>query len=35
MLLHRRVEYDIDRAQARYKEAGLPGRNGSRLRKGR
>lgn len=35
LLLHRRVEYDLDRAQVRYKEAGLPVRNATRLRKGR
>ncbi|MCX6972518.1 MAG: metallophosphoesterase family protein [Verrucomicrobia bacterium] len=34
LLLHRRVEYDIARAQARFKKAKLPARNASRLKKG-
>ena len=34
LLLHRRVEYDIPRAQARFKKSKLPTRNASRLRKG-
>ena len=34
LLLHRRVEYDIKRAQARFKKAKLPARNASRLKKG-
>ena len=34
LLLHRRVEYDIARAQARFKKAKLPARNASRLMKG-
>ncbi len=35
LLLHRRVEYDIARAQARFREAGLPARNSVRLKSGR
>jgi len=31
ILIHRRVEYDIERAQARFKKAGLPADNGSRI----
>lgn len=31
ILIHRRVPYDIDRALARYKAAGLPARNAERL----
>jgi len=34
VLLHRRVEYDIARAQARFKKAGLPAQNALRLKKG-
>ena len=34
LLVHRRVEYDIDRAQARFKKVKLPARNASRLKKG-
>ena len=34
LLLHRRVEYDIARAQARFKKAKLPACNASRLKKG-
>ena len=34
LLLHRRVEYDIAGAQARFKKAKLPARNASRLKKG-
>lgn len=34
LLLHRRLEYDIKRAQARFKKAKLPSRNASRLKKG-
>ena len=34
LLLHRRVAYDIARAQARFKKAKLPARNSSRLKKG-
>ena len=34
LLIHRRVPYDIARAQARFKKAGLPVRNGSRIAKG-
>ena len=34
LLLHRRVEYDIARAQERFKKAKLPARNASRLMKG-
>lgn len=34
-LLHRRVEYDIARAQARFKKAKLPAHNASRLMKGK
>jgi len=34
ILLHRRVDYDIAAAQARFKEAGLPARNAQRLTKG-
>jgi diadenosine tetraphosphatase ApaH/serine/threonine PP2A family protein phosphatase len=34
LLLHRRVEYDIKCAQARFKKAKLPARNASRLKKG-
>jgi diadenosine tetraphosphatase ApaH/serine/threonine PP2A family protein phosphatase len=34
ILLMRRVKYDIKRAQARFKKAGLPAHNGSRLAKG-
>jgi diadenosine tetraphosphatase ApaH/serine/threonine PP2A family protein phosphatase len=33
-LLHRRVEYDIARAQARFKKAGLPAHNAKRIKKG-
>ena len=35
ILVHRRVEYDIARAQARFKKAKLPARNAERLSKGR
>jgi len=35
LLLHRRVEYDIARAQARFKKAKLPAHNASRLKKGK
>ena len=35
LLLHRRVDYDIPQAQARFKDAGLPARNALRLKKGR
>jgi diadenosine tetraphosphatase ApaH/serine/threonine PP2A family protein phosphatase len=34
LLLHRRVEYDIARAQARFKKVNLPAVNASRLKKG-
>lgn len=34
LLLHRRVEYDIARAQARFKKTNLPARNARRLMKG-
>ena len=34
LLLHRRVEYDIARAQARFKKANLPAHNARRLKKG-
>jgi len=34
LLLHRRVEYDITRAQARFKKSSLPARNANRLAKG-
>ncbi len=34
LLLHRRVEYDIPRAQTRFKQAGLPTHNANRLKKG-
>ena len=34
ILLMRRVEYDIKRAQARFKKAGLPDRNAARIAKG-
>jgi len=34
ILLHRRVEYDISRAQARFKKANLPAHNARRLKKG-
>jgi len=34
LLLHRRVEYDIARTQARFKKVKLPARNASRLKKG-
>lgn len=34
LLLHRRVEYDIRKAQARFKNANLPAFNASRLKKG-
>ena len=34
ILLHRRVPYDIARAQARFKKAGLPVRNAKRIAKG-
>lgn len=34
ILIHRRVEYDIERAQARFKKAGLPADNASRIRLG-
>ncbi|MFM8982866.1 MAG: metallophosphoesterase family protein [Spartobacteria bacterium] len=34
VLLHRRVAYDLPRARARFKKAGLPQRNASRLVKG-
>jgi diadenosine tetraphosphatase ApaH/serine/threonine PP2A family protein phosphatase len=34
LLLHRRVEYDIEQAQARFKKVKLPARNASRLKKG-
>ncbi len=34
ILLHRRVAYDIARAQKRFKEAGLPAQNARRLKKG-
>jgi diadenosine tetraphosphatase ApaH/serine/threonine PP2A family protein phosphatase len=33
-LIHRRVAYDIPRAQARFKKAGLPAHNAARLAKG-
>jgi diadenosine tetraphosphatase ApaH/serine/threonine PP2A family protein phosphatase len=33
-LIHRRVPYDISRAKARFKKAGLPERNATRLAKG-
>ena len=33
ILLMRRVEYDIKKAQARYRRAGLPAHNASRLAK--
>lgn len=35
LLIARRVAYDIDRAQARFKKAGLPARNATRIAKGR
>jgi hypothetical protein len=31
ILLHRRVPYDIDRAQKRFKNAGLPAENAARI----
>ncbi len=34
VLLHRRVEYDIARAQARFKKAKLPAHNAKRIKKG-
>jgi len=34
MLVHRRVEYDIARAQARIRKAGLPAHNAQRLKRG-
>jgi diadenosine tetraphosphatase ApaH/serine/threonine PP2A family protein phosphatase len=34
VLLHRRVPYDLKKAQARFKKAGLPAHNSSRLAKG-
>jgi len=34
LLLHRRVEYDIARAQARFKKTNLPAHNARRLKKG-
>ena len=34
ILLHRRVPYDLPRDRARFKKAGLPQRNASRLGKG-
>jgi diadenosine tetraphosphatase ApaH/serine/threonine PP2A family protein phosphatase len=33
ILIHRRVEYDIARAQARFKKANLPAHNANRLKK--
>lgn len=35
LLLHRRVEYDIDKARKRFKEAKLPAMNANRLKKGK
>ena len=34
LLIYRRVAYDIPRAQARFKKAGLPAHNAARLAKG-
>jgi hypothetical protein len=34
LLLHRRVPYDIARAQSRFKKAGLPAHNAKRIAKG-
>jgi diadenosine tetraphosphatase ApaH/serine/threonine PP2A family protein phosphatase len=34
LLLHRRVSYDIARAQSRFKKAGLPAHNAKRITKG-
>jgi diadenosine tetraphosphatase ApaH/serine/threonine PP2A family protein phosphatase len=34
LLIHRRVPYDITRARARFKKAGLPTHNAARLAKG-
>lgn len=34
LLLHRRVEYDVERAMARFRAAGIPGQNARRLRRG-
>lgn len=33
-LLHRRVAYDVEKAQARFKKAGIPAHNAARLSKG-